>query len=186
MPREQAEWSRKQSKYEEEKIHAHQCCTYSSILNVNKGNDPFSTSYEHAQTWTLQQTMSNKHKRYQSVIENIHLTIPTSSGRTKLGTKDPLNTRHRIDREDIKLARDRSLSLISPQKRTVSSLRPSQTLRDSNAHQAKQPSSKTLTIRHITDADGETIMTSPSSNSSSSSVRPMRIIHNNGEFIIRI
>lgn len=184
MPREQFGWSRKQSKYDDEKIHARQCCTYSSILNVNKGSDPFSTSYEHAQTWTLQQTMSNKHKRYQSVIENIHLTMPTnSSGRTK----DLLNTRHRSDREDIKLARDRSLTLISPQKRTGSSLRPSQTMRDTNARQAKQPSSKTLTIRQITDADGETIMTSPNSNSSSSSsIRPMRIIHNNGELIIRI
>ena len=186
MPREQAERSREQSEYDEEKIQARQCCTYSSVLNVNKTNDPFSTSYEHAQTWTLQQTMSNNHKRYQSVIENIHLTMPTSSSRTKVGSKDFQSTRHRVDRGDMKLARDRSLSFLPSQKRTSSSPRLSQTVRGVSVHQAKQASSKTLTIGHVIDANRGTGTKVPNKSSSSSSVRPMRIIHNNGEVIIRI
>ncbi|CAF4350988.1 unnamed protein product, partial [Rotaria socialis] len=109
MPREQVEWFTKESVHDSDKIQARQRCTYYSIVNVNKKNYPYLSSYEQEQTWTLTRTISNNHKRYQSSIENIHLTMPTSSLKTK-----------RRDYENISVIKNRSNSLVPTQKYTSS------------------------------------------------------------------
>ena len=76
MPREEVEWFVKQSLNDNDRLHTQQCCTYHSVVNVDKLNYPYLNSYEQEQTWTLIRTMSNHNKRYQSSIENIHLTSP--------------------------------------------------------------------------------------------------------------
>ena len=73
MPREQVEWYVND---DNNKPNTRQICSYHSMINNEKANYPYLSSYEYEQTWTLAQTMSNQHKRYQSSIENIHLTTP--------------------------------------------------------------------------------------------------------------
>jgi len=78
MPRERVQWFKKESIHDSDNIHARQSCTYHSIVNVNKNNYPYLSSFEQKQTWTVTRTMSNNLKKYQSSIDNIHLTMPVS------------------------------------------------------------------------------------------------------------
>jgi hypothetical protein len=165
MPREQVQWFKKESIHDSDKIHARQCCTYSSIVNFNKTNHPYLSSYEQEQTWTLTRTMSNSHKRYQSSIENIHLTMPISL----------LKPKH-MDYENIKIEKDRSNSLLPPSQNYSSSLRS-----PSNVHQEQ----KSLPIKRIPNFN------SISKNKSNIEKSPplnklMRIMHDNGKLIVRI
>ncbi|CAF1407157.1 unnamed protein product [Rotaria sp. Silwood1] len=164
MPREHVEWFMKQSVHDSDKIHAQQSCTYYSIVNVNKTNNPYLSSYEQEQTWTLTRTISNNHKRYQSSIENIHLTMPISS----LKTKHP-------DYENINIRKDRSTSLL-PSNRypssSSSSRHSSATTMNSMMHQEQQ-------ILPITNSNS--IL-----KHSLSLSKPMRTFPTNGNFVVRI
>jgi hypothetical protein len=186
MPREQAEWPTKRRPTKHDKqLHAHQSCSYSSIINVDKSNYPFSSSYEHAQTWTLTRTISNTHKRYQSAIENIHLTRPSSSNTLrpatvnakKLGAKEFATMRKCLADEHMKLIRNRSVSLFPTASRKIMD----STLPAILANQVKQSSYTPSPIVNET-----TAIKNSNIKPSSSSVKPMRIIHVNGEFIVRI
>jgi hypothetical protein len=55
MPREQVEWFAKQSSRDDDnnKMYTRQYCTYRSVVNINKSNNPYGSSYEQEQTWTL-------------------------------------------------------------------------------------------------------------------------------------
>jgi hypothetical protein len=188
MPRGNGEWYTKESVHDNNKLHARQCCSYYSVLNVNKTNYPFSSSYEQEQTWTLTRTMSNNHKRYQSSIENIHLTMPRSSANNiasvlntmKSASNDlPSNTNH-VDYENIKINKDQLSSLALSQKYTSSSsLRSSRAPMDLSVYQ--EPEQKSLPMK---------IITNDNFNSKNQTTRilikPMRVIHSNGEFVVRI
>ncbi|CAF1181694.1 unnamed protein product [Rotaria sordida] len=175
MPREQVEWfTKQQSLHDNDKIHTHQYCTYCSIININKTNNPYSSSYEQEQIWTLARTKSNHHKRYQSSIENIHLTIPSITNMIKSYSS---NTNYNdYDNEKIKL--DRSISLLPP-------LPPSRQL--STNHFNRMNTDFKITQQ-------QQILTSNYSNSKGKSIikksQPienlMHIMHINGEFIVRI
>ncbi|CAF2697101.1 unnamed protein product [Rotaria sp. Silwood2] len=177
MPREQVEWCAKQSLHDgdDNKIHKRQHCTYCSIVNINKTNYPYSSSFEQEQTWTLARSTSSHHKRYQSSIENIHLTIPSSSNIYK---SYPSNTNHN-DNDNEKIKLDRSISLLPPlppsRQHALSTHRLNRTNTDLKINQQQ-------------------ILTSSNSNSKVKSTikksQPignlMRIMHVNGEFIVRI
>ncbi|CAF0802234.1 unnamed protein product [Rotaria sp. Silwood1] len=176
MPREQVEWCTKQSLHDNDnKIHKRQYCTYCSIVNINKIDYPYSSSFEQEQTWTLARTMSSHHKRYQSSIENIHLTIPPVSNISKSYLS---NTNHNdYDNEKIKL--DRSISLLPPlppsRQHAVSIHRLNRTNTDLKFNQQQ-----TLTNNNSSSKVKSTIKkTQPTGNL-------MRIMHVNGEFIVRI
>ncbi|CAF1197447.1 unnamed protein product [Adineta steineri] len=173
MPREQVEWYVEQSLHDNDKIHAHQCCTYYSIVNANKANYPYTSSYEQEQTWTLTRTMSNHGKRYQSSIENIHLTIPCVVNLSTPITSIKNNCDYEIDKTKI----ERSISLLPPLPPTRQYALPSYRLnrlnttdskiyQHDNHHNRKQPSS--MTEKSL-----------PGTNL-------MRIIHVNGEYVVRI
>ncbi len=175
MPREQMEWFKKEAIHDSAKLRAKQCCTYYSIVNVNKGNYPFLSSYEQEQTWTLTRTISNHHKRYQSSIENIHLTRPMAGAKTK-----------HVDYENVQIKKNRSNSLLPPiplaHKYTPSTaLHPS----SSEINSAGQTEAKVLSIKPIlnqtSDLKNDTIVKKPRA-----LIKPMRVIHSNGEFVVRI
>jgi len=173
MPREQVEWYMEQSLHDDDRIHARQCCTYYSIVNANQTNYPYSSSFEQQQTWTITRTMSNNnHKRYQSSIENIHLTIPCVLNVT---TPYSLNTNHEIDKIKI----DRSISLLPPLPPTrhhvLSSHRLNSTNTDSKIYQQQ-----TLTSNNSSSKTKSIIK------KSQSVTNPMRFMHVNGEYIVRI
>ena len=169
MPREQVQWFMKESVHDSEKIHAQQSCTYYSIVNVNKANYPFSSSYEQEQTWTLRRTISNNHKRYQSSIENIHLTVPTPTVKTKP-----------VEYENIKVDKIRSNSLVSSSQLaqkyiSSTSLHPTSAKNNPAPHQEQK--SQDRLERQNDDSDMK--KSRPFS-------KPMRVIHSNGEFVVRI
>ncbi|CAF2623290.1 unnamed protein product [Rotaria sp. Silwood2] len=168
MPREQVEWFMKQSVHDSDKIHARQSCTYYSIVNVNKTNNPYLSSYEQEQTWTLTRTISKNHKRYQSSIENIHLTMPISS----------LKTKH-ADYENINIRKDRSTSLLPLQKYTSSSsLHSSPTKINSMVHRQQK-------ILPITNSSSNSKVNLDKKHSLSLT-KPMRTIPTTDDFIVRI
>ncbi|CAF1163480.1 unnamed protein product [Rotaria sordida] len=169
MPSEQVEWFMKQSVHDSDKIHAQQSCTYYSIVNVNKTNNPYLSSYEQEQTWTLTRTISNNHKRYQSSIENIHLTMPISS----LKTKHP-------NYENINIRKNRSISLLPSQKYTsLSSVHSSSSAnRNSMVHQEQK-------ILPITNSTLNSKVNSNLKNSLSLT-KSMRTIPASGDFVVRI
>ncbi|CAF2106887.1 unnamed protein product [Rotaria magnacalcarata] len=110
MPREQVEWFTKQSSRDDDnnKMYTRQYCTYCSVVNINKSNNPYGSSYEQEQTWTLGRSPSKNNKRYQTSIENIHLTMPSVSTIVK-----PYSSNSNYDDEKLKLV-DRSISLLPP------------------------------------------------------------------------
>ena len=132
-------------------------CTYYSIVNVNKTNYPFLSSYEQEQTWTLTRTMSNNPKRYQSSIENIHLTMANSSLKTKS--------------TDIKVEKNRSIALL-PTKQDSTSSETSSTV---------QQEQITIPIKTIPNNRLNSKI-----KKSRPLTKPMRVIHSDGEFIVRI
>jgi len=176
MPREQVEWFMNESVHDSDKIHAQQSCTYYSIINVNKTNYPFLSSYEQEQTWTLTRTISNNHKRYQSSIENIHLTTPYSSSKINYG-----------DYENIKIKKNQSNSILPPgtsSQKYISSaaIYPFSTNMNSTVHQEEQ---KTLPIKTI--INNNLNMENDLNIKKSRLInKPMRVIHANGEFVVRI
>jgi hypothetical protein len=180
MPREQVQWFTKESVHDTSKIQAQQSCTYYSIINVNKSNYPFLSSYEQEQTWTLARTISNNHKRYQSSIENIHLSVPISSSS---------KTKH-VNYENIKIKKGRSNSVLpfglSPQKYISStSLYPFLKKMNSTDQQQEQQQQKNLPIKIITN-DKSNLKNDLSIKKSRPLSKPMRVIHSNGEFVVRI
>ena len=157
MPREHVEWSKTQSiDDDKQKIHAEQSCTYSSILNINKSKEIFASTYEHAQTWTLTRSLSNHHKRYQSAIENIHLSVP--------------NEKISVSPQRLPSSRDRSVA-ISPS--------PHRTMLVSNGQKGIAIESNTLPMKIVREK-------TPQWNMAPTLIKPMRIIRTNGEFIVRI
>jgi hypothetical protein len=175
MPREQVDWYVKQSLHDDDRLHARQRCTYYSVVNVNKTNYPYSSSFEQEQTWTLIRTMSNHNKRYQSSIENIHLTLPPI-----LTIIKPFSSKtNQIDYENDRIKKDRSVSLLPPlppsRQNAFLSQRLNRVNMNSKIHQQK-------------------ILTTSKSSSKINSIveksRPitnaMRIMQVNGEFIVRI
>jgi hypothetical protein len=175
MPREQIEWYVKRSLHDNDRLHARQRSTYYSIVNVNKTNYPYSSSFEQEQTWTLIRTMSNYNKRYQSSIENIHLTIPPI-----LTIVKPLSSKiKQIDYENDKIKMDRSISFLPPlpptRQHALLSHRLNRVNMDSKVHQQQ-----TLTTSNSSSKTNSIIEKSgPITNS-------MRIMQVNGEFIVRI
>ena len=170
MPREQVQWFKKESIHDSGNIHARQCCTYHSIVNVNKTNYPYLSSYEQEQTWTLTRTMSNNHKRYQSSIENIHLTMPISFLKTK-----------NIDYENINIEKDRSNSILPPSQNYLTTNRSSSNEKNSIIPEEE----KILPIK------AKPNFNSISKNKSNIEKSPplnklMRIMHTDGKFIVRI
>ena len=160
-------------------LHAQQSCTYSSIINVNKSNYPFSSSYEHEQTWTLTRTLSKNHKRYQSVIENIHLNRSSSTDQTQHYTKVPLCIAKSNHCRSSNSSQDRVIPstpiVLTSKKRISSSAR---SMINPNFQRNKQRHSSTLLLNSKSEAADLNI--------SSPMIKPMELMHNKGEFIIRI
>ena len=177
MPREQVQWSMKESIDDNKNnIHAQQSCTYYSIVNVNKNNYPFMSSYEKEQTWTLTRTISNNHQRYQSSIENIHLTVPTTNGRSSKAK--------RVSYENIPIKRSLTNSIFPAQKFVSStSLQPIPIHIQSNNNPVGQKICPVKTAVYenskVKSEDRAEKQTRPFS-------KPMRVIHSNGEFVVRI
>jgi hypothetical protein len=176
MPREQVQWFMNESIHDSGKIHAEQSCTYYSIVNVNKSNYPFLSSYEQEQTWTLTRTISNNHKRYQSAIENIHLTIPMSSSKTK-----------HVDYENIKIKNDRSSSRLPPISSTQkyissTSLHPIPVHMNSTVQKQEE---KPVPIQ-TRNSNNLNLKNDSNIRKSRPFTKPMRVIHSNGEFVVRI
>jgi hypothetical protein len=180
MPREQVEWFMNESIHDNDKIHAQQSCTYYSIVNVNKTNYPFLSSYEQEQTWTLTRTISNNHKRYQSSIENIHLTTPYSSSKIKYG-----------DYENMKIKKNRSNSILLPgtssSQKYISStaIHPFSTNMNSTIHQEQKEEQKILPIKTIIN-NNLNMKNDLNIKKTRSLNKPMRVIHADGEFVVRI
>ena len=183
MPSEQSRSSKKQQSLENgETLHAQQSCTYSSIVNVDKSNYPFSSSYEHEQTWILTRTMSNHHKRYQSSIDNIHLTMPRSSSHAIPSVFDVVkslaNERPTHARDSLKMVKDRSipfsLSTSASQRYASASPRRKRSIVPMNLHAQEM---KSLPVQIETDSDCQ---------STAMLVNAMRVMHANGEFSVRI
>jgi hypothetical protein len=179
MPREQADWYAKQSLSDDDggdnRIHARQCCAYYSTVNVNKANYPYSSSFEQEQTWTLTRTMSNHNKRYQSSIENIHLTIPSVF---MIITPFSSNANHHnYENEKIKI--DRAVSLLPPlppsRQHSLLSHRLNRTNMDSKVHQ-----------QEISRSSNSSLKTNSIMKKSRPIANTMRIMHVNGEFVVRI
>lgn len=178
MPREQVQWFAKESVHNSDQVHAKQSCTYYSIVNVNKSKYPFLSSYEKEQTWTLTRTISNNHKRYQSSIENIHLTVPTPALKSK-----------RVDYENIQIKSNPANALPAPspalEKYTSStSLQPAPLKSNSNVHHGKRER-KTVPIKTVIYENSKQKSSLPGKTSRPFS-KPMRVIHSNGEFVVRI
>lgn len=172
MPREQVEWFAKQSSHDDDKIHSQQYCTYCSIVNINKANSPYRSSFEQQQTWTLTRTMSNNNKRYQTSIENIHLAMPS----TIIKPYSTNTIYNENDNEKVKLV-DRSISLLPPlpppRQHGLSTHRSSRTNNiDVKVHQSQNSNFNTKTKSPLRKPQPITNL--------------MRIMHVNGEFIVRI
>ncbi|CAF1617726.1 unnamed protein product, partial [Adineta ricciae] len=170
MPREQVEWYAERSlKNGDEQLHGQQHCSYYSIVNVNKSNYPYSSSYEHEQTWTLTRTMSHYSKRYQSSIENIHLTVPCTTSVPKATTNAKIN-HHDHDFDNIQV--EQSLALIPPCPST-------------RQHGLSPPypdrSFAEPKIQNKANAKTNSIIENPPS-----TMNLMRIMRINGDFIVRI
>ena len=171
MTREQVEWHTKQY----DKAHRRQRCTYYSVVNINKVNYPYSSSFERKQTWTLTSTMSNQQKRYQSSIENIHLTIPSV-----LTIVAPYSSNtDSSDYENEKIKLDRSVSLLPPvppsRQHGLISHRLNRFYIDSKDYQQQ-----TMTNNHFNTKPKSIIKKSQTMRN------PMRIMHVNGEYVVRI
>lgn len=189
MPSEQARSSKKQQQQSlenDETLNARQSCTYSSIVSVDRTNYPFFSSYEHEQTWILTRTMSNHRKRYQSSIDNIHLTMPRLSSHSipsvfdvvkSLGSERATHGRN-SPRDHLKLVEGRSipfsLSTSASQRYTSASSRRKHSIVPMNLHAQEMTS---LPVQIETDGD---------SYSTATLDKPMRVMHANGEFSVRI
>lgn len=159
MPREQVEWYTKQSLHDNDRRHSRQRCTYYSIINVDKTNYPYSSSFVQEQTWTLIRTMSNNNKRYQSSIENIHLTVPPI-----LSVIKPISSKRKIDR---------SITFLPPLPP------PSHRLNRVNMN-SKVYQQQTLSTSYPNSKTNSVVEESrPIKN-------PMRIMQVNGQFVVRI
>ena len=170
MPREHIKWSVKQSVQDANRLRAHQSCTYSSIVNVDRSAHPYIKSFEREQTWTLTQSMAKQSKRYQSSIENIHLTMPSMTKPS--ATRRSSNCNHdQYDFKKIKL--DRSMSLLPPLPPTKP-FAPYRSPIEPNA----DVYSKTLSSKSLKNTAIKSMTTA--------STNPMRIIYLNGEFVVRI
>lgn len=176
MPRGKVEWFMAQAVHDNDKIQARQSCSYYSVLNVNKNNYPYLSSYEREQTWTLTRTISNNHKRYQSSIDNIHLTIPAS----------PIKTKHH-NYENINVVKHRSNSLSRPQKYVSTSSLSSSSLRSPSVtrNTMAQPEKKTIPIKTILNSNADSKFNTNTRNRLEST-KFMRTIPTRGDFIIRI
>jgi hypothetical protein len=175
MPREQVQWFVKQSLHDDDRSHARQCCTYYSIVNVNKSNYPYSSSFEQEQSWTLSRSMSNHHKRYQSSIENIHLTIPsiltvTPTFSSKTNSNDYENEKIKLDRPNALLP-----PLPPSRQHALPSHRLNRTNIDSKVHQHQTSTSNNSNSK-----------TNSGVKKTRKATNPMRIMHINGEFFVRI
>ncbi|CAF1301038.1 unnamed protein product [Rotaria magnacalcarata] len=167
MPREQVEWFAKQSLHDDnKKTYTRQYCTYCSVVNINKSNNPYGSSFEQEQTWTLGRSISKNNKRYQTSIENIHLTMPSVSTIVK-----PYSSNSNYDDGKLTLV-DRSISLLPPlpppRQHGLSMHRSNRTNLDAKVNQQQNSKAKS-TVRK----------SQPITNL-------MRIMHVNGEFIVRI
>lgn len=172
MPLEHVEWYSKQAAHENENLKARQSCTYYSIVNVNKSTYPYLSSYEQQQTWTLARSMANNNKRYQSSIENIFLSTP----RLTLKTKS-------FDYDQMKPEKDRSISFLSKSANcTPKSSRPTVT---NTIKTFQYKNEKTLPIKSIL-TNNIKIKNDFTLKESQLSIRPMRVIHINGELVVRI
>jgi hypothetical protein len=177
MPREQVEWYAKQSLHDDDdRDHARQYCTYYSVVNVDKTNYPYSSSFEQEQTWTLTRTMSHQNKRYQTSIENIRLTVPPIiTVVTPMTSKSNQIDYNKNDR--IKL--DRSVSLLPPlppsRQYTSLSHRLNRVDKDSEFYQQQTLGNNNSSLK-----------TNPFKTKSQMMTNPMRIMHINGEFVVRI
>lgn len=170
MPREQIKWSVKQSVHDANRLRAQQSCTYSSIVNVDRSTHPYIRSFEREQTWTLTQSMAKQNKRYQSSIENIHLTMP-SMNKPSASRRSANCNQDQYDFKKIKL--DRSMSLLPPLPPTKPFVPFHSDIEPNAEVYSKTLSNKTLKNTAIKS------MTTASTN-------PMRIIYLNGEFVVRI
>ncbi|CAF1161525.1 unnamed protein product [Adineta ricciae] len=164
MPLEHAEWYSKQSAHANDKLQARQCCTYYSVVNMNQNNHPFVNSYEQQQTWTLSRTMATHNKRYQSSIENIFLTTPKLSLKAKT-----------LECEKIRPEKDRLVPFLA-------SSRPSFYNTIKSYHHQNENS---IPVKSILNNNSK-LRNNASLRSSPISIRPMRVIHMNGELIVRI
>ena len=170
MPREQVEWFAKQSSHNDnDRDHARQYCTYYSVVNVDKTNYPYSSSFEQEQTWTLTRTMSHQNKRYQTSIENIRLTVPP----IVTIVSPSMSKSNQIDR--IKL--DRSISLLPP-------LPPSRQY-NSLSHRLNRADKDSELYQQQTLVNNNS-KGNPIKTKSQIMTNPMRIMHINGEFVVRI
>lgn len=178
MPREQVEWFMNESIHDSDRIHAQQSCSYYSVVNVNKSNYPFLSSYEQEQTWTLTRTISNNHKRYQSSIENIHLTIPNSLFKTK-----------HVDYENVKIKKNRSNSLLPPvppsHKYTSSTSIYSLTSNMNSTTVQEEQKPVPIPVKTIIN-NNSNLKNDSHIKKSRPLTKPMRVIHANGEFVVRI
>ena len=173
MPREQVEWFVKQSLHDDDnnKIHARQSCTYYSIVNVNQTNYPYSSSFEQEQSWTLSRTMSNHNKRYQTSIENIHLSVPSVLTVIPSCTSNT-NSNH-YENEKIKL--EQPITILPPLPPTRQHALPSHRLNRTNMQQQQTSTNN--------NSNSKTNLTG---NKSRKITNPMRIIQINGEYLVRI
>jgi hypothetical protein len=170
MPREQVEWYVKKSLGDDDKLHARQCCTYYSTVNVNKTNYPYSSSFEQEQTWTLTKTMAHDNKRYQSSIENIHLSIPSI-----LTIVTPFASKtNQIDYKNDKIKLDRSISLLPP------------FLPSGHCSLLSHHSNRVVPQQHTSITNNSSFKKNSLIIKSQSIDNPMRIMHVNGEYIVRI
>jgi len=173
MPHEQVQWFRKDSVHDSDDIHARQSCTYYSIINVNKANYPFLSSYEQAQTWTLTRTISNNPKRYQSSIENIHLTAPIT----------PLLKSKHVDYENVKIKKNRSNSVL-PSSSSIEKYKSTAALQQSSS--IDRNNGINIPIKTITTTNSFKQKKDSNLKRARSTIKPMRVIHSNGEFVVRI
>ena len=170
MAREQVHCSSmKQSMYERNRRQIQQSCLYYSFVDIDQTKSPYVKSFERQQTWTFAQTMSNQHKRYQSSIENIHLTMP-STKRLSLSNQGNNNDDHY---HHTKTKLERSMSLLPP-------LPPPRQSLTSIQH---RPTGESIVIP-VQKASYENKFVHPRFPSTLSDA--MKILYVNGEFVVRI
>ncbi|UJR15377.1 hypothetical protein I4U23_002325 [Adineta vaga] len=176
MPREQVEWYVEQSLQNgDEQLHGQQHCTYYSIVNEDKSKYPYSSSFEQKQTWTLTRTMSHHSKRYQTSIENIHLTVPCVLNAPKPFASSSTTTTTTTDHQDYDIEKtkvERSLSLLPPLPPTRQHALPTYRVNRSSIESKLNEKSHTKK---------NSIVEKPQS-----ITNPMRIMRINGEFTVRI
>lgn len=173
MPLEHAQWFAKQSAPDHNTVRARQCCTYYSVVNVDKTDSPSRSAYEQQQTWTLSRSMANNRKRYQTSIENIFLAPPTLSLRPKS-----------LDYELVKVERDQPAPYAVPPatERTTNVSRP---LLYTSVKSINQQDDRPLPLKSIL-SKNSTLKNSVTVNEPRHSIRSMRVIHINGELLVRI